>query len=108
MASSSIPLLTSVFTTIILTCLNPSITARASSAGTCYNSIISFGDSLADTGNLLRLDRLSSSSSSSSSPILLHTFSYHLMVKPSFTTLLVVAPMVVLSSTSLLRVSGFH
>ncbi|XP_027105477.1 GDSL esterase/lipase At1g28580-like [Coffea arabica] len=67
MASSSIPLLTSVFTTIILTCLNPSITARASSAGTCYNSIISFGDSLADTGNLLRLDRLSSSSSSSSS-----------------------------------------
>lgn len=62
MASSSIPFLATIFTIIIPTWLNPSITAKASSAGICYKSIISFGDSLADTGNLLRLDRLSSSS----------------------------------------------
>ncbi|KAL3519935.1 hypothetical protein ACH5RR_018084 [Cinchona calisaya] len=51
MASSFIPFLTTAFAIIIITLLNSSTKTR----GICYNSIISFGDSLADTGNLLRL-----------------------------------------------------
>ncbi|XP_027105478.1 GDSL esterase/lipase At1g28580-like [Coffea arabica] len=61
MASTSLAPLTTAFTIIILTFLNSSITVSAS-AGICYKSIISFGDSLADTGNLFHLDSPSSSS----------------------------------------------
>ncbi|KAL3522443.1 hypothetical protein ACH5RR_015277 [Cinchona calisaya] len=55
MSSSSILLINfTASTIIILTILKSSTRARAS-AGICCNSIISFGDSLSDTGNLLRL-----------------------------------------------------
>ncbi|CDP21061.1 unnamed protein product [Coffea canephora] len=53
-ASSSIQLLTPALAILILTLLKLCTSTRAS-AGICYKSIISFGDSIADTGNLLRL-----------------------------------------------------
>ncbi|XP_027156715.1 GDSL esterase/lipase At1g28590-like [Coffea eugenioides] len=53
-ASSSIQLLTPALAILILSLLKLSTSPRAS-AGSCYKSIISFGDSLTDTGNLVQL-----------------------------------------------------
>ena len=53
-ASSSIQLLTPALAILVLSFLKLSTSARAS-AGSCYKSIISFGDSLTDTGNLVQL-----------------------------------------------------
>ncbi|XP_027105472.1 sinapine esterase-like isoform X3 [Coffea arabica] len=53
-ASSSIQLLTPALAILVLSFLKLSTSARAS-AGSCYKSIIGFGDSLTDTGNLVQL-----------------------------------------------------
>ncbi|KAL3522440.1 hypothetical protein ACH5RR_015274 [Cinchona calisaya] len=55
MAKSSSLLITFTASTIIVLSMLISSTRARASAGICYNSIISFGDSLADTGNLIRL-----------------------------------------------------